>query len=235
MPTICQDAEATARAAAERIAQVIHDAVEERGVAHVALPGGTTPRRTYEILAPLGLDWPRVVLWLGDERIVPIGDPDRNATLVREALVERVAGDPPALREVRSGTLPDDAAEAYEAAIRAEVPVGGTGIPELDLAILGLGEDGHTASLFPGRSEVDELDRLVVPVFDAPKPPPNRVTMTLPLLGAARSLLMIATGAAKAPALAELLATSAPGPLPPSRLPRSRLEFFVDDEAAPRG
>ncbi len=231
MVTITPDAESAARAAASRITEAITSGLAERRVAHVALAGGTTPRRAYEILATEISDWSGVSFWFGDERMLPTGDPERNATMLIETF-QRLGSDcVPRIEEVPTATTPEYAARRYEARLRERVTTDATGVPVFDLAILGLGEDGHTASLFPGHPEVDERERLIVPVRNAPKPPSERVSMTIPLLSAARSIVILATGAGKAEAVGTLSGPSRES-LPPGRLPQDRVELICDHEAA---
>jgi 6-phosphogluconolactonase len=233
--TVVEDADAAARACAEVVAATIEAARAERGVVHVALAGGRTPARTYELLAEIVTDWQAVHLWFGDERCVPLDDPDSNDTLVRRALLDRLSDDPelpqPVIHAVTRAGDGDPAAAAtdYERELRAAVP--GSPIPVLDLALLGLGEDGHTASLFPDDPVLEERERLCVAVRGR-KPPPDRVTLTLPVLRAARAIVVLTAGAGKAEAVAAMLAG------PSAHVPASLLaeggavELIVDRAAA---
>ena len=230
MVTITPDAESAAQAAAQRLADAITSALSERRTAHLALAGGTTPRRAYELLAASVSDWSGVSFWLGDERMLPAGDRDRNDTMLRAALTRPDTDCVPRIETVASGD-PESAARRYEARLRGRVTEGANGVPVFDLVILGLGEDGHTASLFPGHTEVEERERLVVAVFGAPKPPPERTSMTIPLLSAARSIVILATGPGKASAVGTLSGPSRES-LPPGRLPWDRVELICDREAA---
>ncbi|HEY4280887.1 MAG TPA: 6-phosphogluconolactonase [Conexibacter sp.] len=229
--TVAGDAEATARTTAERIAAAIADARAERGVAHVSLAGGRTPARAYRLLGRVVSDWRDVHLWFGDERCVPLDDPDSNHRLVVENLLDGVSEPLPTVHPVLGSTEdPAGAAADYERELRTTI---GDETPRLDVALLGLGEDGHTASLFPNGPELDERQRLCIPVHGT-KPPFDRITLTLPMLRAARSMLVLAEGAGKAWAITQLLA----GPTP--RIPASLLdsdnaaiELIVDHTAAP--
>jgi len=205
--TVAEDAEAAARLCAERIARAIDAARAERGHAHVALCGGETPGRMYELLAEQVADWREVHLWLGDERCVPLDDPDSNHDLLVRTLLARIPADRPqpmvhAVTRAGDGD-PPAAATAYERALRATVP--GEPFPVLDLALQGIGPDGHTASLFPDDPALEERERLIVAVRRR-KPPPEGVTMTLPVLRAARSLILLVRGADKAEAVRATLA-----------------------------
>lgn len=217
------DGEAAAAAAASLLARLVAEAQQARGAAHVSLAGGNTPRRAYQLLAPMLADPENVDWWFGDERCVPADDPDSNFRLVAESLL--ASGRVPAGRVHRiAGELPPaEAADLYADELRAA--------PALDVAFLGLGEDGHTASLFPGDASLDVRDRLAVPVVAA-KPPPNRITLTLPVFEAARAVVILATGAGKKDAVARVLA----GPdraTPASLLGGGALTLVLDEAAAP--
>ena len=223
--------EAAAQAAADRVAAAIAEAQSLRGVAHVSLAGGNTPRRAYELLGPRLADPVHVDWWFGDERCVPADDPDSNYRLVAESLLATAPIPPDRVHRIRGEDLPLLAATAYDEELMRQVPVNRSGVPVLDVAFLGLGEDGHTASLFPGDPALDVTDALAVPVV-ARKPPPNRITLTLPVLRAARKVLILAAGTAKADAVARMLA----GPdraTPASLLADADVTLVVDQEAVP--
>lgn len=236
--TVVEDAEAAARTSAVRIAAAIRAARAQRGAAHVALAGGRTPGRTYELLAAQVEDWRGVHLWFGDERCVPLDDPDSNHALLERTLLSRLStrGRPaPQVHPVTGAGDGDPSAAAadYERALRAHVD---GDPPVLDVALLGLGEDGHTASLFPDDPALRERERLCVAVHGA-KPPFERVSLTLPVLRAARSVVVLSAGAGKAWAVGAMLAG------PSARVPASLLadgdgdgdgvELIVDRDAAP--
>jgi len=229
--TVAGDAEAAARTTAERIAAVIADARAERGVAHISVAGGRTPAATYRMLARLVHDWSGVHLWFGDERCVPLDDKDSNYKLIVDNLLADATQPPPTVHPVtEAADDPATAAAAYEQELRDEL---GGEPPRLDLALLGLGEDGHTASLFPDDPVLEEREKLVLPVHGT-KPPFDRITMTLPALRAARRTIILAEGAGKAWAISQLLG----GPSP--RIPASlidvdgaEIELIVDHAAAP--
>jgi 6-phosphogluconolactonase len=227
------DAETAAVFAAAEIARALREAVEHRGVAHFALAGGNTPRRAYELLAEQLDDWGAVELWYGDERCVGPEDPESNHRLVAESLLAKIDGAAPEEHRILGELGPEAAARAYSELLRDRVaPVGAGGPPALDLALLGLGEDGHTASLFPGHPEVeDRSGALCLPVRDAPKPPPERVTLSLPVLRDARACVLLVAGAGKAEALARVLAGPDPH-TPASLLALERLHVVADEAAA---
>jgi 6-phosphogluconolactonase len=221
---------AAAEAAADRLQSAIEEARSARGAAHVALAGGTTPRHTYELLAERIDDWTGVEIWFGDERAVGPDDPESNYRMASETLLADGGG--PEVHRIEGERGPEEAAAAYAAELEERLPSDG-GVPVLDLALEGLGPDGHTASLFPGNPAVEETG-ICVAVHDAPKPPPDRITLTVPVLRAARSIVFLATGADKAEAVRGLLA----GPdrkIPSSLLTGDHTEVIVDRDAAPPG
>lgn len=195
------DAESVARHAADAIAGRIGDARHGQRALHIALAGGTTPRRAYELLAQIEGSWKHVHLWLGDERCVPSDHPESNARMVRESLYANARAEPPQLHEVPSPEVPEDAAWLYGLEISENVPD-----VVFDIVLLGMGPDGHTCSLFPGHPVLDVSHAPVAPVRESPKPPPERVTLTLPVLRKARFTLLLATGAEKREPLARALA-----------------------------
>jgi len=188
MERIVCDAKDLPVAAATRVAHELTRAIAERGQASLALAGGTTPKATYEALAGLPLDWSRIDVFFGDERCVPADHADSNYRMAKAALFDRITI--PAERVHRmQGELADReaAARSYE----AELP------KQIDVVVLGIGEDAHTASLFPGAAALSEEVRLVLPVI-GPKPPPERLSLTPPVLRAARLCLVLGSGAGKA-------------------------------------
>jgi 6-phosphogluconolactonase len=167
---------------------------------HIALSGGSTPRAAYERLSQTDADMSAATLWLGDERIVPEDDERSNLRMVREALVDRMPAERrPRLMPVDTALGPDAAAAAYDALLRETVG----NHPRLDLALMGLGPDSHTASLFPGKPALHENHRFVVAVPEAGMEPyVPRVTLTLPLFNTAREVVFLVAGADKAQAVA---------------------------------
>jgi 6-phosphogluconolactonase len=183
--TVLDTAEDVASAAATEIAAALR-----QGSRTLVLAGGNTPKRCYELLARLDVRWGRVTVLFGDERCVPPDHADSNYRLAREALLDQVA---PATVHRMAGELgPDEAAAEYSRVV--------AGLAPLDVVVLGIGEDGHTASLFPGHPEVNAKG-WAVGVRNSPKPPPERVTLTLPALRGARRVIILATGAGKAQAV----------------------------------
>jgi 6-phosphogluconolactonase len=181
------DAADVPRAGASWIGTQLTQAIAARAGASLALAGGNTPRPIYEELSRLPIDWDRVHIFFGDERCVPPTDPDSNFRMAREALLDRVKA--PHVHRMQ-GEREDREAAATDYA--AELP------DALDVVVLGMGEDGHTASLFPGHDWSRPTGRKVIAVSGAPKPPPFRLSITPDVIWAARARLVLATGAGKA-------------------------------------
>ncbi len=229
---VVPDARALARRAAERIVELTRASVAARGGCSVALAGGSTPRATYEVLGTSALSaalpWGAISWYFGDERAVPLDHSESNYRGARETLF---AGRPQQLERVHSmlvdATDLTDAAELAQAA-RA---YGGLLPDPLDLLLLGLGEDGHTASLFPGSPALGERQARVV-VATGPKPPNPRLTITPPVIEQARQVLVLVSGAGKADALVRALE----GPLDIAAVPAqlARAGLWIADHAAAR-
>jgi 6-phosphogluconolactonase len=182
---------------AATVADLLVDVAAAGG--HVALSGGSTPRRAYELAAQTDADLSAATLWLGDERVVPPEDERSNLRLVHTSLCERLPEERrPRLVAVDTTLGPDAAAAAYELLLRETLG----NHPRIDLALMGLGPDAHTASLFPGKPAIEETRRLAVGVPEAGmEPQVPRVTLTLPLFNAAHEVVFLVTGADKAPAV----------------------------------
>jgi 6-phosphogluconolactonase len=217
---VAADAEDAARQAASLLAEAAG-----RG-GHIAFSGGSTPRRAYELAAELQLDWDRVEAWLVDERCVPADDERSNVRLVRETLVAR-SRIPPRLHPVETEHLPAEAAAAYDRALEGVV---------LEFALMGLGADGHTASLFPEAPSLDERDARAVAAEAGLPPWVDRVTMTIPMLSTSRVVVFLVVGADKADAARRAFAEP-PSPRTPASLVRSasgRTIAILDRAAAAR-
>jgi 6-phosphogluconolactonase len=222
--------------AADRFVSAGREAIEARGRFCVALSGGSTPRAVYPLLTaePLAaaLDWRAVEFFWGDERSVPPDDPESNFGVGNRMLVSQLPG----VRDDAVHRMPADAPDRDEAAARyaAEIErvVGGDGpggAPAFDLIWLGMGADGHTASLFPGSAALDVVDRWVVPNW-APGLATWRMTLTYPAINAARQVMFVVTGRDKAAALAAVRAGGSD--LPSARVAAARTAWIVDDAAA---
>jgi 6-phosphogluconolactonase len=222
-----------AHAAAETVVATLRHALDERGRASFVLTGGSTPLPLYRLLAADyrgALDWDRVDIFFGDERHVPHDDDDSNARMAREALLGALPVPPDRIHPMPTSGTPAADARAYESTLRAYF---GDGPPAFDLLLLGMGADGHVASLFPGSPALDESERWVVATKSPPTSPVlDRVTLTLPALNAARTVLFLVAGTSKHDALAAVHRD--PGDAPPAERveAQDRLLWFVDDDAA---
>jgi 6-phosphogluconolactonase len=201
-----EDAAALATSVAGELLSRLADAQAAGHLPQVALTGGTIADAVHREVARLspgsGVDWSRVVVWWGDERFVAPDDPERNAGQARAAFLDAVGADPAHVHEMPSTADADDV-EAAAASYSSELREHGRG--EFDVVMLGVGPDGHVASLFPGNPALDVRDRIAVGVTDAPKPPPLRVSLTFPALNRARSVWFLVSGDAKASAVARAL------------------------------
>jgi 6-phosphogluconolactonase len=231
--TTCADAEAASQRAAVEIARRLQSARRARGAAHLALSGGSTPARTYQLLGTELASWEGIELWFADERCVGPQDEQSNYRLAQQTLLSRATGLDVARVHRMEGELgPDEGARRYAAELRGHAPIDAE-LPVLDLIVLGIGPDGHVASLFPEAPTLDAgPHELCLGVHDSPKPPPERITLTLPVLHAARRCLLLATGAGKADAVNAMLGEPSRH-VPASLLRRERLSAIVDDAASP--
>lgn len=206
---VLDDRESVARTAAH----LVHEGLQG-GARSLVLAGGSTPQRTYQLLGP-GPEWAKAAVLFGDERCVPPDDPESNYALAFRELLRRVH--PASVHRMPGELGPEEAAAFYESVVARYQP--------LDLVLLGMGPDGHTASLFPGAPALD-AGGLVTGVRDAPKPPPERVSLTLEALRTARRVVVLVTGADKA----EAVARASRGEVPAGMIPGA--EYLVDREAA---
>jgi 6-phosphogluconolactonase len=235
---VLEDARALADAAAEQVAQAIESAVRERGACYLALAGGETPRGCFETLArpPLreSTPWGRCFVYWSDERFVPLDDPASNYRMAREALLDRVAIPGEQIFPAPVGApSPKAAAEGYARELE-RLPRSKNGWPRFDLILLGMGEDGHTASLFPGDPALEERQATVAAVRGS-KPPPDRLTFTLPVLNAARLVIFLVQGEGKREALARVLRRDRALPAARVEPVEGEVRFLVDRAAAPGG
>lgn len=231
------DPGALSRAAAELVAEVATAAVAARGRFAMALSGGRTPEMLYELLAGeyrAQMPWDATHLYFGDERCVPPTDPDSNYRMADRALLSRVPGLEQRTHRIEGELGAAEAAARYDALLRGAFVDAAT---TFDLVLLGMGPDGHTASLFPGSPALDERQRWAVPTEAPPTMKTRqRVTLTYPALDAGRIVLFLAAGADKRERLAAVLAdTGRPdAPYPASRVTaRERLVWLVDEAAMP--
>ncbi len=233
------DAEGVAREASQRMAKILRDAIKNRDVATIALSGGNTPRDAYAKLAhEEGIVWSKVHVFWVDERAVPPTDDRSNFFHAKETLL-----DPAKIPEANIHRMPGDAkdldaaAKDYEALLKKLVPNGPRNIPQLDLIVLGIGEDGHTASLFPGLPTVDIVDRCVaaVPAHAGLEP---RLTLTVPVIEETRNAIVLAVGSNKCEPLERVWSTSGKLQETPARLVRGvrgTLAWIIDKAAGGLG
>ncbi len=222
---------------ASRVARLAEQAIRARGRFTIALSGGSL----LDILSPplitnplrSQIQWTSWEVFWADERCVPLLSPDSNFAAANRLLFKHVDIFWEQIHEIDDTLAPREAARAYQSSI-TEVLQPGTGqMPRFDLILLGMGQDGHTASLFPGHELLQEKQKWVAPVFDAPKPPPERITLTLPIINHSREIIFVATGAEKSFALRKVFQDhnqSLPAALVNPML--GHLTWFVDEEAA---
>ncbi len=235
------DAAALATSVAGEVLRRLRAAQQRGEVPQVALTGGTIAEKIHVELGRLGadsgVDWGRVVFWWGDERYVEQGSSERNATAARSSFLDLVGVEPGHVHEAPatdSGLSLDEAAAAYSSQVREH------GADSFEVVMLGVGPDGHVASLFPGHPALTVDDRVAVAVPDSPKPPPERISLTFPALNRSRAVFFVVSGEGKADAVARALAPEgAPGATvaeTPARgvtgSPATELAWFLDRPAA---
>jgi 6-phosphogluconolactonase len=236
------DGSLLAKAAAARLVTTLVDAVSGTGRAHLVLTGGGIGTAVLAALAAApardAVDWQAVDFWWGDERFAPSGHPDRNETGARAALLDQIDVDPARVHPMPGpdgpdGDDPDAAAARYAAELAAATSPADHGpVPAFDVVMLGIGPEGHVASLFPGLPAVHD-SRPVVAVRDSPKPPPTRISLTFPSLQAGREVWILASGAEKSEAVGLALAEPDPARLPAAGARgRQRTLFLLDTAAA---
>lgn len=219
---VLADVGAVALAAARLIAEAAAEAIAHRGRFRLVLAGGRTPEAAYRLLAHQGADWDLWEFYFGDERCLPADHAERNSQMAEEAILSQIPLNKGKVHPIPAELGAEVAAEHYARIIAAAAP--------FDLVLLGVGEDGHTASLFPGRPLDPEA--WVIPVHDAPKPPPDRVSLGLGALQSSRHLLVLATGAGKRAALERWQAGEE---LPIARVCHGQRVTVLLDEAANPG
>jgi 6-phosphogluconolactonase len=231
-----------ARAVAARLAGRLAEAIAASGSASVVLTGGGVGTRILTELAadPVrdAIDWSALDIWWGDERFVPAGDPERNETGARAALLDHVGVAPGRVHAMPAsdgpdGDDPEAAAQRYAGWLRDAAGTGDHGaVPSFDVLMLGIGPEGHVASLFPELPAVYETQRTVVAVRDSPKPPPTRLSLTFPAIQAAREVWIVASGAEKADAVGLALSGSEPARVPAAGARGRQQTLFLIDQAA---
>ena len=211
------DSAAAAAYVAEQVSTACKQAVTNRGVFHWVLAGGSTPEVCYRLLRDEDLPWQAAHIWFGDERALPQGHKDRNETMARDALLNHVSIPENNIHSISFPASTAEAAMKYAQTMKV--------VPTFDLVLLGMGEDGHTASLFPNNPAL-ENSALAVPVFKSPKPPAERVSMSFQALNNHHQAIILATGASKAETLKGITQSS--------DLPVTRIDgaIWVVDQAA---
>jgi len=225
------DVDALSRGAAAQVATWLKTAIADNGEASLVLAGGSTPKKLHAVLVSQagydGVDWSKVSIYFGDERAVGPDHDDSNFKMAADTLIEPLPVKPRAVHRMKGELGHVEAALEYESLVPQQ----------LDVVLLGMGEDAHTASLFPGRPEVETTGQRVIAAF-GPKPPPERISLTLDALNSASQVGFLVSGAGKAQALADVLAERKAGTptLPSARVqPTSgEVTFFVDAAAAGR-
>lgn len=223
---IASDSAALARRAAREFVEAAEEAVAARGRARIAISGGTTPRSAFELLADPSqpwlarMPWERLHLWWVDERCVPPDHPDSNYRMAREGFLDHVPLQPGQIHRIRGELDPEIAAARYESELRDSFGLEDGEIPSFDLIALGMGADGHTASLFPGTAALREINRLAVANFVPQQKDNWRVTLTVPVLDQARRVFFLIDGADKAQALRNVIV----GARDPERFPSQLIQ-----------
>lgn len=236
---ILENGEELAREAADFVVWAGEQAIQNAGAFRLALSGGSTPKALYALLAGTGLvqrlDWRRVVVFFGDERCVPPDHADSNFRMANEALIKPLNIPQDCIFRMHGEDEPGQAARRYEESLRKEFGAPAPAWPRFDLILLGLGDDGHTASLFPGTPALGEQKRLVVP-NQAPQGAKQRLTFTVPLINQAHTVVFLVSGKSKAPALRAVLEDrAADNKKFPAKLiqpENGRLIWFLDHAAA---
>jgi 6-phosphogluconolactonase len=237
---IFRDSSELARALAAHVLRAAADAAADRGRFTLALSGGSALARLAEGILSCtprtSVDWSAWHVFWADERCVSPDSADSNSATARKAWLDHVPIPSGQIHAVDGNLSPPDAARDYEMRIAKAFGFAKGAWPRFDLMLLGMGADGHTASLFPGYPAVEETERCVAPVLDAPKPPPGRVSLTLPVINQARQVCFVVAGGDKAPVLARILqgpaAADAPVPAEQVRLSAGVVHWFIDEQAA---
>ena len=233
---IVADTAALNRVAAAEFRSAADSAIADHGRFSVALAGGNTPRTVYELLAAeskTGLRWEKVHIFFGDERSVPPDHPDSNFRMANETLLSQVPIPPANIHRVRAELDPEAAAKDYEEQLRAGFGLKNGELPRFELVLLGLGDDGHTASLFPGTAALNETARLAVENW-VQSLKTFRITLTYPVLNHAAEVLFLVSGSGKADILKQVLADSGSAQYPAQRIrpENGRLLWLLDQDAA---
>ena len=208
--------ELAAQATARRIAELIEQFLQQNNICHVALPGGNTPAKCFHYLSQKNINWQQIHWYLSDERCLPVGHAERNDVMIQQHLWSKIQASDKTKHTIPAELGAAEAAEKYAAIMNNII---------LDIAFLGMGEDGHTASLFPDNIALKNLHS-VVPIFNAPKPPAERVSLSITTLQRAKHRIVLTTGDSKRRAIAQIKNRV---DLPVNRI--GDIEWFVDAAA----
>ena len=221
-------------ATTEHVVNSIGQAIEKNGLCNIALAGGNTPGGVYSMLATIPyrdrVNWNRLHLFWGDERVVPPEHQDSNFRMVQETLLDHIKIQEENVHRIRGEIAPELSAEEYAELLDVHFK---TDLPHFDLILLGLGEDGHTASLFPGTDAVEECEKHTVAVF-VPKLNTWRVTLTLPVINAAREILFLVSGRSKSEIVQHIMSIKQPAKELPATMinpQNGELHWMLDSEA----
>jgi len=231
-----RDADSLADLVAEQLLRTLAEVQAEGRVPAIALTGGTIADKIHAAVARLAadalpqVDWSRVDVWWGDERFVPADDPERNALQARRALLDHLPLDPVRIHEIPASDSGVGDVEAAAAAYSQEIRKHGGG--RFDVVMLGVGPDGHVASLFPGSPQLDVDDRVAVAVHDSPKPPPQRVSLTYGALNRTAQVWFVVSGDGKAAAVRRALDRADPHEVPATGVGGQERTVWLLDEAA---
>ncbi|KAK3590592.1 hypothetical protein CHS0354_001617 [Potamilus streckersoni] len=207
-------------------------ALSEKGTFYVGVSGGSLPKFLCDGLPHLKTNWNKWKIFFCDERHVPYNDPECTYSIYKTNLVDKVSMLPDNIFPIDPNVSVEEAAMKYDDVIRKHFP--GVDIPRFDLLLLGMGPDGHTCSLFPGHKLLQETEKIIAPISDSPKPPPARVTMTLPLINNCKFAVFTSCGAGKKEVIQQVLEGNEPDPLPAARVrpTNGELVWFLDKAAA---
>ena len=229
---VFSDKPALVAAATEQVIELIRNAIASRGRCTIALSGGSTPKPLYQALAQADLPWQQIYVYWGDERYVPITHGDSNAKMTQEAWLNHVAIPAENIFIVPTDAAsPQESAERYQQALLTSFQVPQGPPPQFDIILLGMGDDGHTASLFPNTAALNETERWVTVGQKDDQP---RITFTAPLINQARHVMFLVAGANKQMALSQVFAPTADSATYPSRLiaPVGTLQWMLDIDAS---
>ena len=233
---LCRDIAELSRQSAERFSQLAPESVEGAGRMSVALSGGSTPKHLYSLLASPDysnrIRWNNVELFWGDERCVPPDHPESNFRMAQEALLSRIQIPAENIHRMSGEIQPQAAAAEYEKELQKFFALNSGGLPRFDLILLGIGEDGHTASLFPGSNALNETKRLVVAPF-IEKLKSFRLTLSLPVLNNAANLGFLVAGPSKADAVKQAFSGSSDLPAARVQPVNGKLTWLITRDAAP--